>query len=141
MKKIDTPRNPRLRTSAVTSASGSVIAVDIAAKNRVRGIAARTSVSGRQADQVVAKPDERDEVILGELDPEQAHPEDREGRREDDQGDEDQPRDRHEQGEPALAQAIEPARNTACAATQRRTRYRHAQARLHWIPLAIRARS
>ena len=45
MKKIDTPRKPRLRTSAVTSASGRVMAVDIAAKNRVRGIAARTSSS------------------------------------------------------------------------------------------------
>ena len=45
MKKIDTPRNPRFRASAVISARGSVIAVDIAAKNRVRGIAARTSVS------------------------------------------------------------------------------------------------
>ena len=45
MKKIDTPRNPRFRTRAVTSASGRVIAVDSAAKNSVRGIAARTSVS------------------------------------------------------------------------------------------------
>ena len=85
------------------------------------------------------KPDERDEVVLGELDPEEAQPEHRERRREDDQGDEDEARDRHEQGETALAQAIEPARNTACAAADRRTRYRHPQARLHWIPLAIRA--
>ena len=53
MKKIDTPRNPRLRTRAVTSASGRVMAVDSAAKNRVRGIAARTSVVQRQPDQVV----------------------------------------------------------------------------------------
>ena len=45
MKKIDTPRKPRLRTRAVTSARGSVMAVDIAAKNKVRGIAARTSSS------------------------------------------------------------------------------------------------
>ena len=45
MKKIDTPRNPRFRTRAVTSARGRVIAVDRAAKNSVRGIAARTSES------------------------------------------------------------------------------------------------
>jgi hypothetical protein len=80
----------------------------------------------RQPLEIVAQADERRQVVLLQLDPEQAEPEDGQRRRQDDQADQDQAGHGDEQGKSALAQAIEPARHAARATTQRRTGYRHA---------------
>ena len=127
MKSRAWPRNARLSTSAVISASGSVTAVVIAAKNSVRGIASRISLSIGQPDEVVVQPDEPDHVVLAELDPVEAQPEHRQGGRQDDQRDEDQARDRDEERELALTQAVEAARHPASSATERGTSDGHAR--------------
>ena len=56
MKKIDTPRNPRLSARAVTSASGNVRAVEAAAKKSVRGMAAMTSLSAGSRSTKLRRP-------------------------------------------------------------------------------------
>ncbi len=131
MKKIETPRNARLRTSAVTSARGSVTAVDAAAKNSVRGIAAMTSLSAGSRSRKLCSPMNGREVVLLELDPEEAEAEHGEGRREHDQPDQDQAGHGDEKREPPLTEAVEPARDAARATAERLPRLPPCQPCLH----------
>ena len=125
MKKRPEPRKPRLSTSAVTSASGSVTAVVSAARISVRGIASVISLSDGQSHRVVVQPDEPDDLVLGQLDPEEAEAEDGQDRRQDDHREQDESGNRDQERELALAQAVQAARNATSAPTDRRPGHGH----------------